>query len=182
MAAEPGWRERIWSSQRRLGKREWPEMLDLLNAAATRGTGRAGAISTETFGKTGTTQDHRDAVFIGFAGDLVVGIWVGNDDNSPMDKVTGGGLPAQMWHDFMTRIRVSEGAPPRAEPVAEPVDRTEIEDLLPADIGDAVAGTRQAIDEARNVQAALEGLDEGPPPGPGPEEAPPEPEEPPTDQ
>jgi penicillin-binding protein 1A len=52
------------------------------------------------FGKTGTTQDHRDAWFVGLAGDLAVGVWLGNDDNTPMDGVTGGGLPAEVWRDF----------------------------------------------------------------------------------
>ncbi len=157
-AAEPGWRERIWSGQSRLNRnREWPAILDLLQTAASEGTGRAARLGIPTFGKTGTTQDHRDAVFIGFAGDLVVGIWVGNDDNSPMNKVTGGGLPAQMWHDFMGRAHLAgNAAPVRAAP--EPVDRTEIEDLLPEDVGDALAGTRQAIDEVRNAQAAIEGF------------------------
>ncbi|WP_231639173.1 transglycosylase domain-containing protein [Sphingomonas profundi] len=177
-AAEPGWRERIWSTRQQLDRRrEWPEMLDLLDAAATRGTGRAAALRVATFGKTGTTQDHRDAVFIGFAGDLVVGIWVGNDDNSPMTRVTGGGLPAQMWHDFMSGARLTEGAPlPRERPAPPPEDRTELEALLPDDIGDAIAGTREAIEQARNLQAAIEGFDEPPPP-PEPQEAPP-PEEP----
>jgi penicillin-binding protein 1A len=49
------------------------------------------------FGKTGTTQDHRDALFVGYAGGLVVGVWVGNDDNTPMPGVTGGALPARIW-------------------------------------------------------------------------------------
>jgi penicillin-binding protein 1A len=54
-----------------------------------------------TFGKTGTTQENRDALFIGFAGDLVVGVWVGRDDNKSLGKVSGGTVPAQIWHNFM---------------------------------------------------------------------------------
>src|SRR3546814_16566814 len=79
-------------------------LLDLLWSAANEGTGRAAALRVETFGKTGTTQDNRDAIFIGFAGDLVTGVWVGNDDNSPLKgNVHGGGLPARIWRDFMSR-------------------------------------------------------------------------------
>ena len=52
-------------------------------------------------GKTGTTQDHRDAWFIGFTGHLVTGVWVGNDDGEEMKKVTGSGLPAEIWNRFM---------------------------------------------------------------------------------
>jgi penicillin-binding protein 1A len=76
-------------------------MLDLLYAAANSGTGRRAALAIPTFGKTGTTQENRDALFVGFAGDLVVGVWVGRDDNTSLGKVTGGTLPAQIWHNFM---------------------------------------------------------------------------------
>jgi penicillin-binding protein 1A len=54
-------------------------------------------------GKTGTTQEYRDAWFIGFTPDIVVGVWVGNDDNTPMNRVVGGDLPANIWHDFVGR-------------------------------------------------------------------------------
>ena len=52
-------------------------------------------------GKTGTSQDSRDAWFIGYTPDLVAGIWFGNDDNSPMAQVGGGSFPAQTWLNFM---------------------------------------------------------------------------------
>lgn len=65
------------------------------------GSGRAASLPIPAYGKTGTSQEHRDAWFVGFAGNLVVGVWVGNDDNRPMKKVTGGSLPAQIWKSFM---------------------------------------------------------------------------------
>jgi penicillin-binding protein 1A len=52
-------------------------------------------------GKTGTSQDWRDAWFVGFTPDWICGVWVGNDDNAPMNKVTGGEIPAQMWRRMM---------------------------------------------------------------------------------
>ncbi|MGL5115371.1 MAG: penicillin-binding protein, partial [Beijerinckiaceae bacterium] len=52
-------------------------------------------------GKTGTTQDHRDAWFVGYTGHLVTTVWVGNDDGEEMKKVTGSGLPAEIWQRFM---------------------------------------------------------------------------------
>jgi penicillin-binding protein 1A len=58
-------------------------------------------LNVPTFGKTGTTQENRDAVFIGFAGDLVVGVWVGRDDNKSLGKISGGTVPAEIWHNFM---------------------------------------------------------------------------------
>ena len=83
-------------------RRDREPMLDLLWAAANTGTGKRAALWIPTFGKTGTTQDNRDAVFVGFAGDLVVGVWVGRDDDKSLGKISGGTVPAQIWHDFMT--------------------------------------------------------------------------------
>ncbi|MEA3042621.1 MAG: penicillin-binding protein [Sphingomonadales bacterium] len=81
--------------------RAFPMLRDVLYAVVQRGTGRAAALSVPTFGKTGTTSDYRDALFIGFAGDLVVGVWIGNDDNTPLPGTAGGGLPARIWRSFM---------------------------------------------------------------------------------
>ena len=82
-------------------RRDRAPMLDLLWAAANEGTGRRAALATPTFGKTGTTQNNRDALFIGFAGNLVVGVWVGRDDNGSLGKITGGSAPAEIWRRFM---------------------------------------------------------------------------------
>ena len=79
-------------------------MTDLLQAVVTEGTGKAARLPNVTVaGKTGTTQESRDAWFIGFTPDLVVGVWVGNDDNEPMSGVVGGDLPAAIWRDFVSR-------------------------------------------------------------------------------
>lgn len=60
-------------------------------------------------GKTGTSQDYRDAWFIGYTANLVTGVWLGNDDNSPTKKATGGGLPVEVWTRFMKAAH--EGVP-----------------------------------------------------------------------
>ena len=91
---------------------EQQAMLELLRGVVTHGTGKAASLSVPTFGKTGTTQDYKDAWFIGFAGDLIIGVWVGNDDNTPMRKVAGGGLPAQIWRDFAASALSSAPAAP----------------------------------------------------------------------
>jgi penicillin-binding protein 1A len=83
-------------------QRDRAPMLDLLWAAANTGTGKRAALWRPTFGKTGTTQDNRDALFVGFAGDLVVGVWVGRDDNKSLGKISGGTVPARIWRDFMS--------------------------------------------------------------------------------
>jgi len=73
----------------------------MLRGVITNGTGRAAWPGQRAAGKTGTSQEFRDAWFIGYAGDLVTGVWVGNDDFTPMKRVTGGGLPARLWRTFM---------------------------------------------------------------------------------
>ena len=81
-------------------------MRNLLAAAVAEGTGRTAALPPAlgpAYGKTGTTQKFRDAWFVGWAGDLTAGVWLGNDDGAPMDEVTGGSHPAAIWRDFMTR-------------------------------------------------------------------------------
>jgi len=65
------------------------------------GTGKAATIGRPVAGKTGTTSDYRDAWFAGFTSDYTTVVWMGNDDNSPMKRVTGGMLPASLWHDYM---------------------------------------------------------------------------------
>lgn len=79
-------------------------MLDLLQAVVQQGTGKAARLPTVSVaGKTGTTQEYRDAWFIGSTPDITVGIWVGNDDNAPMNRVAGGDLPAQIFQDVVSR-------------------------------------------------------------------------------
>jgi penicillin-binding protein 1A len=90
-------------------RRDWGPMLDLLYAAANDGTGKRAALAIPTFGKTGTSQDNRDALFVGFAGNLVVGVWVGKDDNSSLGKISGGTAPAQIWHSFMVPAVAVDG-------------------------------------------------------------------------
>src|SRR6202011_426785 len=65
-------------------------------------------------GKTGTSQDFRDAWFIGYTAQLVTGVWLGNDDNSPTRKATGGGLPVEVWTRFMRSAH--QGVPMAALP------------------------------------------------------------------
>ena len=141
-AEEQGWVEWLFSGQHSFNGRTHKMLLELLGGAVSDGTGRAARLSIPAYGKTGTSQDNRDALFIGFAGDLVVGVWIGNDDNTPLRGVNGGGLPARIWRDFMAQA--VKGAAPRAAPrpiprpdpegPIEPLDLPEIPEI-PVDFG-----------------------------------------------
>jgi penicillin-binding protein 1A len=76
-------------------------MARMLTAVVARGSGRIAALPGRLVaGKSGTTQDYRDAWFVGFTGGRIIAVWLGNDDNRVMDKVSGGGLPAKLFHDI----------------------------------------------------------------------------------
>jgi penicillin-binding protein 1A len=74
----------------------------MLEQTIESGTGRAANIAWPAAGKTGTSQDYRDAWFVGFTRQYVTGVWIGNDNGAAMDRVTGGGLPARIWADYMS--------------------------------------------------------------------------------
>ncbi len=89
-------------------------MNDVLRSVIVWGTGKNAKIDRPAAGKTGTSQDFRDAWFIGYTPDLVVGVWVGNDGSKPMKGVTGGSLPSWIWKGFM--VRALKGVPPKRLP------------------------------------------------------------------
>ncbi|WP_245653625.1 transglycosylase domain-containing protein [Sphingomonas pituitosa] len=97
------WLARRLGGPSRFDERLLDDLRSMLGTVVQSGTARAAALPVPAFGKTGTTQDGRDALFVGWAGDLVVGVWIGNDDNSPVSGASGGGLPAHIWRDFMVR-------------------------------------------------------------------------------
>ena len=94
-------------------------MNDMLSAVLVSGTGKRAALPGHpAAGKTGTSQDFRDAWFVGYTAQFVAGVWVGNDDGRPMNKVMGGSLPARLWHDVM--LIAHEGRAPAPLPGAAP--------------------------------------------------------------
>ena len=88
------------------------KIVDVMTATVEWGTGKAARLERPAAGKTGTSQDFRDAWFVGYTAELVTGVWFGNDDNSPTDRVTGGGLPAETWAAFSARALAGESAKP----------------------------------------------------------------------
>ena len=90
-------------------------MNDMLRTVVKEGTGRRAQLPPQDIaGKTGTSQDYRDAWFVGYSSYYVAGVWVGNDDNTPTNRVTGGSLPAEIWHDIMAGAH--QDLPPKPLP------------------------------------------------------------------
>ncbi|MTH35377.1 PBP1A family penicillin-binding protein [Paracoccus limosus] len=91
--------------QRVISQKAAGELIGMMQQVIQNGTGgRAKLGNRPVAGKTGTTSSYRDAWFIGFTGQYVTGVWLGNDDNKPMKGVTGGGLPAEIWQAVMAEI------------------------------------------------------------------------------
>lgn len=131
--SEAGWFDWLIDGKRSLSSHDHEAIEGMLRAAINRGTGHAAMLRGPNFGKTGTSQENRDALFVGYSGDLVVGVWVGNDDNSPLKGVSGGTIPARIWRDFM-RDALGERPTPRpraADPdgPVRPLDVPEIDDI-----------------------------------------------------
>lgn len=141
---EQGWIEWLFNGPRSFSSRTHQMLLDLLKGTVDKGTGRAARLPVPAYGKTGTSQDNRDALFVGFADDLVVGVWIGNDDNTPLRGINGGGLPARIWRDFIAQS-IRKGAPasspkPRPKPDPEgPIEPLDLPELpeIPVDIGNS---------------------------------------------
>ncbi|MBN2906772.1 MAG: PBP1A family penicillin-binding protein [Rhodobacteraceae bacterium] len=113
MGQEGGMGERV------ISERAARSLIYMMNRVVEAGTGqRAKLPGWQVAGKTGTTSAARDAWFIGFTADYVAGVWMGYDDNTPLRGVTGGGLPAEIWHETM--LRVQEGLTPRPLPMLVP--------------------------------------------------------------
>ena len=143
---EKGWYQSLTERKTGFASAVHDGMLDLLSSSIKTGTGRQAMLTVDAYGKTGTTQDSRDALFIGFARDLVVGVWVGNDDNTPNPGLSGGGVPARIWRAFM---QSALDIPPVPAPVVvEETDPDAItngmdEEAMPAEtdpVGDIIQG------------------------------------------
>jgi penicillin-binding protein 1A len=114
----------------------------MMSKVVESGTGtRARLADRPAAGKTGTTSAARDAWFIGFTADYVAGVWIGYDDNQPLKGVTGGGLPADIWHEVMTRIE--DGVPVTQLPMVLPQDAQPMQGFTPQGVtaqGDGSGG------------------------------------------
>ena len=137
------------------------QLTDMLNAVVVSGTGKRAALPRHSAaGKTGTSQDFRDAWFVGYTGQLVGGAWVGNDDRRPMHRVMGGSLPARLWRDVMALAHEGRGPVPLAPMATAAVaargeridaDRSDVRPLLPREQIEADFIARALADERRGA-------------------------------
>ncbi len=100
-------------------------MVKMMKGVLERGTGTRAAFGRPAAGKTGTSQNWRDAWFVGFTPDYIAGVWVGNDDDRPMNKVAGGGIPSTIWRRFMMEAHVGKEARDFDWLLPDPIPETE---------------------------------------------------------
>jgi penicillin-binding protein 1A len=127
------------------------DLTEMLYGVIEEGTGRGAALpGREAAGKTGTTQDYHDAWFVGFTTDYVAGVWVGNDDSSPMRDVTGGTLPATIWKDTMVAAEQGLAARPLAKSSPPPPEEEASDENTSSDsvTGDDTGDTSRMGDVA----------------------------------
>ncbi len=93
------------------------KMNTLLSAVMEKGTAKGARIGRDAAGKTGTTSNYKDAWFVGYTPYMVAGVWVGNDNATPMRRVTGGNIPARIWKSYMkaSHAGIKERSLPKAE-------------------------------------------------------------------
>lgn len=133
------------------------EMSQMLSHVITRGTGKKAQLPYFTAGKTGTTQNYRDAWFVGWGGGYVAAVWVGNDNEKPMNKVGGGTIPAEIWHDVMLAAHNIKPLATNADDIGLLID-----DNTSADsIGDLIEEedlTDETKAKTKSAPSTLEGL------------------------
>ncbi|WP_081448384.1 PBP1A family penicillin-binding protein [Fulvimarina pelagi] len=126
-------------------------LVGMLRRVVERGTGEAAQLDGFAAGKTGTSQESRDAWFVGFNEELTVGVWVGNDDGTPMNEVTGGGLPARIWRAFMEEASGESAAAQTQEDDGEKEPRSGRS--APESITELVRGSAEPEPQQCNVRA-----------------------------
>ena len=174
---EQSWFARLMSRQRHFSQDQLDMMRDLLSSAANRGTGSAAALRTSTFGKTGTTQDSRDAIFVGYAGGLVTAVWIGNDDNTPLPGgAAGGGVPARIWRNFMSGAINEPAEVPQEEQDSDLVNAI-ANVAVDAGLGNMSVGIdREGVSlnvGPNQLRLPIDEAPDGPPPPPPPAGTPP---------
>lgn len=128
------YRRSDWARDRVVDAQKVGAMNEMMSEVLRSGTGKAARLNGRpAAGKTGTTQSYRDGWFIGYTADYVTGVWLGNDDNRPMRRVTGGQIPARIWRQYMTDA--SRGKAVRALPDGGAGDAIALGDIFERVVG-----------------------------------------------
>ncbi|MGH6736103.1 MAG: transglycosylase domain-containing protein [Methyloceanibacter sp.] len=171
------------------------QLNSMLQAVVTEGTGRRSQLDyTNSAGKTGTSTAYRDAWFLGFTGQYVTGVWLGNDDFTPMARVTGGSYPAETWKVYMDRAHDTDNIPQIPGVELHPVQVAEQARLAavmaqsataelptpptPESVKDMSTATRQALEKLSGLLKEARPLKASDEPRPGRAAAPPAPGQP----
>jgi penicillin-binding protein 1A len=135
------------------------DMIFMMNKVAEEGTGKRALLDgIKIAGKTGTTNAYRDAWFMGYSGNFVCGVWIGNDDYSPTNRMTGGSLPAQTWHQIMAfahqgvELKNLPGLPPNSAPAVAAAEASTATDAPPR----SPTLTRRGADVLQRVERLME--------------------------
>jgi penicillin-binding protein 1A len=138
------------------------DMNVMLNSAAEQGTGRRAMLDgVRIAGKTGTTNAHRDAWFVAFTGNLIAGVWIGNDDYQSMQRMTGGSLPAMTWGAIMKyahqgiELKNIPGVAPNPAPGTSPQAQVAVAANADASLRPTVL-TRRGADALRRIEGLMD--------------------------
>ena len=146
----------LWQYRERAPERVYnrgyaQQMTGMMHDVLESGTGYAARFGgRDLAGKTGTSQDYRDAWFVGYSRDITAGVWMGNDDNTPMREVTGGQLPVDVWKAYMREAH--DGLPPR--PLSKPDPAL---DPFRESVVSFYESLSAELESERNVAAGIEG-------------------------
>ena len=157
----------VGGDQRRavIGQPALSYMIQMMRQVPISGTGtRANVKGYDLAGKTGTTSDYRDAWFMGYTGGFVTAVWVGRDDNTPMKKVTGGGVPAGIWHDYMAQAlpRLKTQPIPGGDAVPPPDQPQGAIDQILSGVADLLHGDHEGDPPPRATPQPRPSQDEAP--------------------
>ena len=157
------------------------DMAFMMSKVVEEGTAKRAILDgIKSAGKTGTTNSYRDAWFVGYTGNFVCGVWYGNDDYSPLNKMTGGSLPAQTWHDIMAyahqgiELKQIAGVGPNGATVGPLLDKDGKGDapvrpvMLTLKGSQSLQRLERMMDDAGRALAGLEPLPPAPTAAPNP--------------